>query len=37
MDRDHLKQTIVDDENNPIDEETQLAPITRLFLTALRT
>ena len=27
----------MDDENNPIDEETQLAPITRMFLAALRT
>ena len=31
-----LKQTIVDDGGNPIDEG-QLAPITRMFLTALRT
>lgn len=31
-----LKQTLVDDEGNPLDE-TQLAPITRMFLTALRT
>ena len=30
-----LKQTIVDDEGNPIDEG-ELAPITRMFLTALR-
>jgi hypothetical protein len=30
-----LKQSIVDDSGNPIDE-TQLAPITRMFLTALR-
>ncbi len=31
-----LKQTIVDDEGNPIDEN-QLPPISRMFLTALRT
>lgn len=32
-----LKQTIVDEEGNPIDEEDQLSPITRMFLEALRT
>jgi hypothetical protein len=32
-----LKQTIVDDVGDPIDEENELAPITRMFLTALRT
>jgi hypothetical protein len=31
-----LKQTLVDEEGNLIDED-QLAPITRMFLTALRT
>jgi hypothetical protein len=31
-----LKQTIVDDAGDPIDEN-ELAPITRMFLTALRT
>lgn len=31
-----LRPTIVDDEGYPIDENQQLAPITRLFLTALR-
>ncbi len=31
-----LKQTIVNDEDEPIDEDT-LAPITRMYLTALRT
>jgi cysteinyl-tRNA synthetase len=32
-----LKQTIVDDAGELIDEENDLAPITRMFLTALRT
>ena len=31
-----LKQTLVDDEGDPLDEN-QLAPITHMFLTALRT